>query len=179
MTKYIVFLCWLGALPGLVAAGEIYRYVDEQGRVHYTDEPPPQYERKAEALTLDGVQTYEGRRLQTQPRAPRRESDDRGEVGYERVQLMRPASEQTIRDPSHTLTVSVQVAPPLRTKLGHRLQYFLDGQPAGAPTTSTSRTLTEVYRGTHTVQVVVVDGSGRQLAQTERRTVFMKPPSVN
>ena len=50
MTKYIVFLCWLGALPGLVAAGEIYRYVDEQGRVHYTDEPPPQYERKAEAL---------------------------------------------------------------------------------------------------------------------------------
>lgn len=177
MTKHILLLIGLGALTGVVSAGEIYRYVDEQGRVHYTDEPPAQYERKAEALDLDGVQTYRGARVQTEPRAPRREADQ--VLGYERVQLLRPSSEQTIRDASHTLTVSVQLVPPLRTKLGHRLQFFLDGQPAGRPTSSTSQTLTEVYRGTHTVQAVVVDASGRQIAQTESRTVYMKPPSVN
>lgn len=179
MIKHMISLLLMGGLPVLAGAAEIYRYVDEQGRVHYTDEPPAKYERKAEAINLDGVQTYDGARLQAQPRAPRPEPESANSAGYERVQMIRPSSEQTIRDASNTLTVSVQLTPPLRTKMGHRLQFFLDGQPSGGPTTATSRTLVEVYRGAHSVQAVVVDRSGGQIGQTETRTVYMKPPSVN
>ena len=179
MSKRILSLVLLCAVPAAGVAGEVYRYVDESGRVHYTDEPPPEYERSAERLDLDGVQTYDAARSPVTPEPPTRAEKDEASSRYETVALVRPRSEETIRDPSHTLTVSVRLTPALRTKVGHRLQYFLDGRPVGSPTTSTSRTLTDVFRGTHTVQVVVTDKNGRQIGQTGTRTVFMKPPTVS
>lgn len=175
----VLALLSLAAVVGAALAGEVYRYTDEEGRVHYTDEPPPGYEDSAERLQLDGVQTYEPKRAQTQPRNPRPAPDVEASRRYESVAITRPGNEQTIRDPQPSLTVSVQSSPPLRTKLGHQFRYFLNGRPQGGPTTATSRTLREVYRGTHTVQVVVIDRSGRQVAQSPTVTVFKKPPTVN
>lgn len=179
MIKRIFSLFIFGLISFPVMAGDIYRYVDEDGRVHYTDEPPPQYGSQAEQLDLGGVQTYDAARVPQTPEPPTRSDSSAAPLRYEVVEMLRPRPEETIRDPSHTLTVSVRLTPPLRTKQGHSLQYFVDGKPSGGPTTSTSRTLTEVFRGTHSVQVVVLDKSGRQVGQTETRSVFMKPPSVN
>lgn len=166
-------------VAGTATAGEVYRYTDEQGRVHYTDEPPPAYEDSAEKVELDGIQTYTPQRAQTKPREPEREPDVEATRRYESVTITRPSNEQTLRDPQPTLTVSVQTTPPLRTKLGHQLRYFFNGKPVGAATTATSRTIPDVYRGTHTLQVIVVDRGGRQVAQSPTIRVFKKPPTVN
>lgn len=50
-TWLTIMLC-LGA--GLAAAGQIYRWVDERGVTHYSDQPPPPQARKAETLRPGG-----------------------------------------------------------------------------------------------------------------------------
>ena len=42
----------LATAASCAAAGELYRWVDEKGRVHYTDQPPPPKARSAERKRL-------------------------------------------------------------------------------------------------------------------------------
>ena len=177
IARLTLLLCLLPA----VAAAEIYRYVDEQGNVHYTDEPPARYEQQAEQVEVEPVQTVNSRVPSAPPPVrPSRSQDGSAPAGlYDQVRIGQPANEQTIRDASHTLTVVVQSEPPLRTKLGHGAVFYLDGQRVNdTPLSKTSLTLTDVYRGVHTISVDYVDASGAVIAQTTPVTVFMKPPRV-
>lgn len=51
--KFIVgLLCC--AVVGLAQAGELFRWTDADGKVHYTDQPPPVSAKKVEEKKLDG-----------------------------------------------------------------------------------------------------------------------------
>lgn len=51
--KYImVLLCC--AVAGLAQAGELFRWVDADGKVHYTDQPPPASAKQVEEKKLSG-----------------------------------------------------------------------------------------------------------------------------
>ena len=59
---YILALLLIGA-AGAACAEELYRWVDEDGKVHYTDQPPPPQARNAERKRLgdrpgDGPTSY-------------------------------------------------------------------------------------------------------------------------
>lgn len=51
--KFILFLLCC-AMSGLLQAGELFRWVDAEGKVHYTDQPPPASARKVEEKKLSG-----------------------------------------------------------------------------------------------------------------------------
>ena len=55
----------------------------------------------------------------------------------------------------------------------------MDGSPREEPQTGTSWALTNVFRGSHTIEVAVVDEKGKQLAVSEAITVFVFRPSSN
>ena len=60
---------WIGASP--VAAGEVYRWVDENGEVHYSESLPPDYkdkERGYDVLSQEGIVVDENQTLT--PKAP-------------------------------------------------------------------------------------------------------------
>lgn len=178
MKHLLTLLCC--ALP-LVAAAEIYRYVDEDGSVHYTDEPPPEHKDAAETVDLEPLRTVESRAPASPPTITRstQQSAKAGGDLYSAVKIARPLNEQTIRDASNTLTVVVQSEPALRTTLGHRVRFFLDGAAVNSePIASNTITMREVYRGTHTVGAEIVDGQGRVIGSAEPATVYMKPPRV-
>ncbi|PTD97216.1 glutaredoxin family protein [Pseudothauera lacus] len=48
MKRLLLLTALLTATPALLAQGTTYRWVDEQGRVHYSDQPPPQQVRQVE-----------------------------------------------------------------------------------------------------------------------------------
>lgn len=52
MKFMLVLLCC--AVAGLAQAGELFRWVDAEGKVHYTDQPPPASARKVEEKKLSG-----------------------------------------------------------------------------------------------------------------------------
>lgn len=178
MKHLLTLLCC--ALP-LVAAAEIYRYVDEDGSVHYTDELPPEHENAAETVDLEPLRTVESRAPAATSTLSRstRQPKQAGGATYSSVEIARPVNEQTIRDASNTLTVVVQSEPPVRTNLGHRVRFLLDGKAVNSePIASNTITMREVYRGTHTVSAEIVDSQGQVIGGTDPVTVYMKPPRV-
>ncbi|MFA5241721.1 MAG: glutaredoxin family protein [Sulfuricella sp.] len=52
MKFILVLLCC--TLAGLAQAGELFRWVDADGKVHYTDQPPPASAKKVEEKKLTG-----------------------------------------------------------------------------------------------------------------------------
>jgi hypothetical protein len=48
MTRYLTLALCLLALP---AAAELYKWTDENGKVHYSDQPPPANVKKSETIT--------------------------------------------------------------------------------------------------------------------------------
>jgi glutaredoxin len=52
--KRTLLLLALGLLAALAQAAEMYRWTDEDGKVHYTDQPPPQTARQVEEKHISG-----------------------------------------------------------------------------------------------------------------------------
>ena len=167
------------ALAATPAAAEIYRYVDDDGSVHYTDEPPAEHKDAAETVDLAPIPTVEPPAPVTASAPPGSESKSSQDTGplYRDVSIVRPFNEQTIRDATHQLPVVVQTTPTLRTDLGHRVRFILDGSPLdGEPVASNTVTMQDVYRGEHTVSAEILDAGGRVIGSASPVTVFMKPP---
>jgi glutaredoxin len=48
MKRALIGMCTLAVVSGAVVAAELYRWVDENGKVEYRDTPPPQSAKKVE-----------------------------------------------------------------------------------------------------------------------------------
>ena len=68
-----------------------------------------------------------------------------------------PENDATIRDNQGIVRVQVELNPPLMTKQGHKLQFYLNGEPHGIPVGSTSISFSNLDRGTYTLSTSVVD----------------------
>lgn len=151
----------------------IYRYVDDEGVVHYTDKPPSQ---DAQPTQLPPLRTYTPAQLESVERMIDQQqglkSPEQTEK-YQELRLVAPAPEETIRGAERIVPVAVVSTPSLMP--GHRIQFFLDGE-ASAPARSTSTVFNGVDRGTHSVSAAIVDGQGKLLIKAEPVTIFVKPP---
>jgi len=169
MRKLIPLLLLLTALP---AAADVYRWVDADGVVHYSDNPPSP---DAKPTALPKLQSFNpqalmnGQSLSGETPAAHPESS-----GY-RPQITSPAADETIRDNVTQITVSVAAPPPNR---GDLLVYYIDGSRYGGPTAATSMTIDNVERGTHSVAVAAVDRQGHEYSRSPTVTFYMKQPIV-
>ena len=166
-----ILLVLLLLAPALVAAKEpVYKWVDENGVIHYTDKPPSE---NATPAKLPPLQTYKGG---TAP--PNLQKFDKptskGTTSSAQIQVVTPSRDETFRGGERVVPVAVMVTPQLEP--GQKLIYLLDGTPQSRPTTDTSYALTGVDRGSHTVSVALVDENGTELATSMGVTFHVKPP---
>jgi hypothetical protein len=87
-----------------------------------------------------------------------------------------PAEQETLWNIGTALPVQVRFQPTLLP--GHRYDVLLDGQRRNVNTVSTRVTLADVFRGQHTVQVVVFDAAGTEVMRSETRTFFVQQTST-
>jgi hypothetical protein len=151
------------------AADPVYKWVDENGVVHYTDKPPSD---NAKPAKLPPLHTYKSG---TNPNLSKFDKGAQGgkATGAAQIELVTPAQDETFRGGERAVPVAVVVTPQL--KEGQRLIYLLDGTPQATPTTNTSFAFTEVNRGSHTAAVTLVDEAGNTLATSKTVTFHMKP----
>jgi hypothetical protein len=158
--------------PKKATRDQVYKWVDKDGVVHYSSQPPSE---GAQPAKLPPLQTYKG------GTAPKLEKFDKGapkaNSNYAQIQIVAPSHDETFRGGERVVPVGVLVTPALEPE--QRLIYLLDGTPASQPTTDTSFALTEVDRGTHTVTVSLVDAAGNELASSSGVTFHVKPPTVD
>lgn len=79
-------------------------------------------------------------------------------VTYTGAVIISPADDAAVRSNAGSLTVLARVDPRLRE--GHRLQLLLDGIPRGAPGRKPEFHLENIDRGSHNLQLRVVDDAG-------------------
>lgn len=159
----------LGLLPALAAAG-VYKWVDPDGTVHYSDAPKP----GSEEVHVSPPQTYTP--APYTPITPRPEPSA-AKVDYTSLTIVSPEAEANIWDNTGAVQVSFNLEPGLKTERGHKLLVLLDGQ-ALATVTGISTTLDNVERGSHTLQGQVVDASGKVLISSPAIKVHLHRQSV-
>jgi hypothetical protein len=175
--SYVVLAVLLAA--ALPAQAEVYRWVDKDGVIHYTDQPPT---KDAKPAQLPPIQTITGGLGAAAVPAPKTgpaggQADQAGAPAGIALSILSPSPEETVRRAERTLNVAVGLQQPLPEGAG--LVYYLDGNPQNSPPTqSLSYTLTNVERGSHLLAVAVVDAHNRELGRSPPVIVHMKPPTA-
>jgi hypothetical protein len=169
MRKWLIVLFVLST--STVSGAPAWRWVDSEGTVHYSDRPVP----GATQIELGGAQTFDSpTRTPTASAAaaPTRSAAAR----YRTLDIASPTEQETLWNIGGTLSVRVTLDPPLGT--GHRIDLIYDGRALNLSSTSTTFTLTEVFRGTHTLQAVVSDAAGTELQRSPTRNFVVQQTSI-
>lgn len=171
-TRTLVVLL-LGLLAAGAANGQAYKWTDENGVIHYSDRPQP----GAQEVDLGKYSKPQGNSIVRKP-LPRRsrttDDDATRDVGYDSLQVVSPAAEQTLWNIEATLNVSLALSPALQS--GHRLRVYFDGAPLEVA--GPSFQLQEVYRGEHNLQAEVVDQAGKVLIRSQPSRFYVQQTSV-
>lgn len=160
----------LALVPGLVAAGEIYRSTDEEGNPLFTDDPPDD---DAEPVELDPItsvpppETGDGAEGQ-QGSGGSSGGDGQGGPAYHGISITYPPADQAVRHNGGLVPVRVALEPEdARLAEGHQVEILLDGD-VRASGASLQVSVSAVARGPHTVRARVIDATGA--------TVVTSPP---
>jgi hypothetical protein len=160
----------LGAVP-IASAATLYKWVDDQGVVHYSDQPEP----GAEKIKVKPAQTFKGGtpRVTTAPSTA--SPPTAAQVSH--LAIESPTPEQVFINQTGVAVVA-DVQPGLQA--GQQVVFLLDGTPVeGLGPESTSVTLDQVPRGSHNVAVQVLDERGRVVATSSPVTFYVREPSLN
>ncbi|MCJ8168426.1 DUF4124 domain-containing protein [Atopomonas sediminilitoris] len=137
------------AFPLLVSA-QVYRYTDANGNVVLTDKPP----QDVQAESVD-VRTPNSVKVEPSNLPPALKVDAAPKQAYQRLEITSPNADQAVRANNGDFDVALAIEPPLAK--GHLLQVLVDGSAMGEPSRG-PLTLSNVERGTHQLQVVVLAG---------------------
>jgi len=171
----LLALLWM--LP--TGAAEVYRYVDPEHGVEFSDTPRP----GAERIVIPDAQRAPAARLPSPAASAAADVATGTAVTYEEIRITDPVDQETVRDNSGNMLVSVTLKPGLQTPFGHKLQLLLDGEPVSTGT-ATNFSLTGIDRGTHTLQAIVLGADDAPLASSptsafhlHRAVKRKKPPA--
>ncbi len=170
---------WIGLLVLLInlpVEAQIYRWVDSSGQVHFSDQP----RKGAEKVDLPPVQTYSPPETKDNNNEAKKEDSDKEDestsASYS-IKIVQPVAESTLRNNQGLVPVVVELDPQLRET--DEIQLVYDGKPMGKPQNTPTFTLTNVYRGSHTVAVQVLSEDGTVINESEPVTFFMHRPRIN
>lgn len=159
----------------LVAAGtsaqQIYRTVDKDGNVIFTDVPGE----GAEKIELKETMTINS--LGTEPSSPVTTATPEPEqvIPYKSFSILNPADDESIRDNAGNVNVTVSIEPMLQS--GHEVVVYLDGKEKMKGTGSAFN-LENIDRGTHQLRASVKDPNGHILISSKSTTFHLQRQSV-
>ena len=151
----------------------IYKSINADGEVVYSDTQT----QGAEKVEMPALPTFTPPPLPpassvAPPKAPEKEAF------YKNFVFVSPVDEETIRNNLGVLNIEAELTPALQTRLKHRVQFYLNGEPYGTPVGKTSLTISNLDRGTYKLSAAVVDSDGSTLIKTDDVVLFMKRHSI-
>ena len=161
--KYLLLL--LLFVVASVSAG-VYKTVDEDGNVTFTDEP---------SVDAEKIKVEDNYNIIPAPTAaaPEQVAEETEATEY-KISVASPNQDETLRANSGSVMIQVQMSPSLDTKEGHLLRYQFDGKQLGSLQSDLSYSLTNVDRGSHIIVVSVVDKHGKVLKRSKSRLFHLQ-----
>lgn len=159
------------ASPNLFAS-EVYRVVDAEGNVTFTDSPAANT--KAETIDLPKINIA----IAPPPRTIEGESKATGEeVPYTSARITQPLNNATIPPGQTKVVVTLALKPALQE--GHLAQLYIDGRAQGPATASTSFSVSNLNRGEHKAYIEVLGGDKKRKAKVDAVTFHVRKHSAN
>src|SRR5580658_6357095 len=165
--------CGLAALTlRLSAVGafatQLYRWVDAQGVVHYSDQPQP----GAEKIQVQNAQTYKAPPPPKQSASAVAKPEDGG--GTYQCQIVSPTPEQSFFNPE---TVAIQVAVIPAVVGSDQIVVTVDGTPLQVSASGQVH-VASPERGAHTINMVVRGADGKTACNPASLTFNVERPSL-
>ncbi|WP_419239568.1 DUF4124 domain-containing protein [Photobacterium leiognathi] len=173
LSPVLITLIWTAASSA--QASTIYSWTDENGVVHFTDQPQTP---DATAYPLS-VTEVSGNIEQTADTIAAQTTDvavvEEPAKNITTVSLVSPMHEQTIRNNEGIINIHAVTNSKLNNQT--QAQLVLDGVVKGDPQTELTWTLDNVDRGSHQLQIQLVKG-GKVIASSDSITVYLHRATV-
>lgn len=155
------YLLALSILFCSAAAAQVFKWVDADGRIQFSDRPRP-----------------DAQQIGSRPRpptAPRKDPEAERLGPYTAFDIVSPEQNQIIRQTEASLPVVLLLAPTMQE--GHRLELAVDGVPVSVDRSlGTQLTLSGISHGTHQAQGRILDTAGAPVATTPVVTFHLRKP---
>jgi len=173
MKKRLALLLLLCGLA-LTAEAAVYRWLDRDGVVHYSDQPSPG------AKLVDLPESSHYAPPSPGEATPAAGTDQTGAPAgatvYQSFSIVHPADGETMHNATGDVDVLMVLEPELRK--GDQIQLVLDGLGARQTVETLSSVLKHVERGQHTLQAEVLDGAGATLMRATPVRFYLLMPSA-
>lgn len=171
MRDYIATICLVTAITSFsgVAIGGIYKYLDENGNIAYSDKPI----QGAKRMNIQLRPTPEPDDEQQAADALENDSASKEVTNYESLELLTPKNDKVVSDRSGS--VQVILLPTPRLSSTHELVITVDGKDISRGRHA-NLNLSQVSRGTHTVSARILDANGTTIITSPTSTFHVKQP---
>lgn len=152
---------------------EIYKWRDEAGNLHFSDQKPPA---RYNPVTIE-VETSTGQQESDRAARPG-ETINEGPAPsestkfrlsapprYSAMRITNPSNGAAIRSNNGSLTINCTLKPALSEQAGHKVRFYVDGQ-AVATSKQCQHTVANLFRGEHTIHTSVIDTANKTLIET-------------
>lgn len=172
--RILFYILSLFILTTTTVAATIYKSVDENGNVVFTDKPGGKAEKVVppESTIIKSTPTKT-----TQNQSSNTSKQNSIVTSYQNIRIANPSNDMSIRENNGNVTVTMEITPPLDITSGHKIALFLDGKQGG-----TTQSLTFVFnnldRGTHELRAAIIDRKGKILKQSNSITFYLHRFSI-
>ncbi len=165
----------------LVSASDtkIYHWVDEDGKIHFSDTAVPGTEQLSiseQSISSDKKEKKQSTNSTVdelsldEPLAQEQEN-----ITYQAT-ITSPEDDKALRSNDGSIDIHVITEPEKENT--QKFQLYLDGKALGEPQISSTMRALNIDRGTHQVRVHLLDENGKVLAKTQVVTVHLQRATV-
>ncbi|TNG01645.1 MAG: DUF4124 domain-containing protein [Gammaproteobacteria bacterium] len=161
--RAIWFICLL--LGSSLVYAEMYKWVDKQGKTHFSDKPPAE---GAEVYVPPPIPTVKS----TPPLPMKNEMANAKKANdkmYESLAITSPQNDETFFSDRPNVVVSVKPTPELNATESHQVVIRVNGEVVQKGT-QTSYTMRNPVRGAYTVSADISDADGKVLITSGKVT---------
>ncbi len=159
MKVFLLILFSVFFSASFCGAETVYKTVDENGHIIFTDKPT----QGSEEIKLKELQTIENPNPAKYKPLPKKTSKAESGNIYKSLLVTNPADGSGLRSNAGDVSISLSLQPGLRP--GHTMTISLDGKEISSGN-NLSVTLNNVERGAHKIEAKVFDVNGKQLIST-------------
>ena len=166
----IVLIQLLVLSTALADEDTVYKTVDKDGKVTYTDDPPKN--QKSEKIDLKGINTMPS--VQNRGSSYSETQSPQQTLNYT-IRIISPADNYQMGPAEKSIDIVVESNQPLEQ--GHQFQLMVNGQPFGSKSETGILTLSQIQRGRKQISAIIIDQDGQTLATTAPITVYVLRPN--
>jgi len=167
-----IFLLLAGLMLPLVAAPqEIYRWVDKDGIVHYSDQPGAADAELVKVIEPNAYESEDSGSIDPSSDSPAFQPE---QTNYDSLAIVLPSADQVFFGSDVTVEVVAELNRPLQSD--HTVAFFVDG--SRVPAAGLSVTLTGLPRGSHFVRASVLDSNGTPLISSQQIPFHLRQASI-